>query len=96
MRWRSTGDRTATATIDLGRDAQVSIISLMEEIERGQAVSRYSVDGRGAGDWQRLASGTTIGYRKLDRVATPATIRELRLTVEDAIRKPDRVTIGVY
>ena len=45
--------------------------------------------------WQPLTRGTTVGYRKLDRV-TPVRLRGIRVTIEDAIEVPLSVGIQLY
>jgi len=94
--WRRTGDRTAVAEVDLGRDVQVTVARLEEPIERGQMVARYMLSG--AANGQRLSPlsrGTTIGYAKLDRL-TPVTVRRVRLEIEDAVAPPERVVVRLY
>src|SRR5262249_5413252 len=69
MTWRATADRSSIGEVDLGRTSTVSIIDLREDITRGQIVAQYHVDAAdNDGQWQTIARGTTIGYRKLDRV----------------------------
>jgi alpha-L-fucosidase len=95
LRWRRTGDRSAVAEIDLGRAARVSIADFGEDIAHGQVVARYTFEGRDTGDWQRLSTGTTIGYRKLDRV-DPVSVRYLRLTIDEAVDSPREIALRVY
>ena len=92
--WRVTGTRTAALDIDLGRAALVSMADMREDIARGQAVARYTLAGADTGDWQVLACGTTIGYRKLDRFA-PARVRRVRLSIEDAAATPQPVRLAL-
>jgi alpha-L-fucosidase len=95
LTWRVTGARTAVAEIDLGRIVQATIADLREDIERGQVISRYSLDAFVGDAITHLSSGTTIGYRKLDRFrSTP--VRHLRLTIQDAVARPERVKIALY
>ena len=92
-RWQMTSASTAVAEFDLGRVTPIAIADLREDIEHGQIVSRYTLEGRGdAGDWQTLSQGTTIGYRKLDRFA-PASVRYMRLRVDDAVAAPREVGV---
>jgi hypothetical protein len=42
-----------------------------------------------------LSRGTTIGYRKLDRFA-PVTVQHVRLTVADAMTRPDGVRMRLF
>jgi alpha-L-fucosidase len=80
--WQTTGARSGLLEIALGRSVPVRIIDLREDIARGQVVSGYRVEGQDAGGtWRTLSRGTTIGYRKLDRV-TGAPVRRVRVTIE--------------
>jgi alpha-L-fucosidase len=93
--WRSTGPRSAIGELDLGRSVSLGIVDLREQIEQGQLVARYSVEGNDGGEWRPLAQGTTIGCRKLDR-CTPTAVRRLRLRVDEAVDTPRPVSIGLY
>jgi alpha-L-fucosidase len=57
------------------------VIDLRVDIARGQSVSKYVVEGKVGGVWRTLATGTTVGYRKLDRIA-PVEISEARVAIE--------------
>ena len=93
--FRTTGDRTATIEIDLGRAERIALADLREDIGRGQLVARYTLEGADAdGNWRTLSSGTTIGYRKIDRFA-PATVMKVRLRVDDAIAQPQSISVSL-
>ncbi len=92
---RRDGSRLTGSEVDLGRTVAVGIADLREDITRGQAVARYSLEGTDGGAWQALARGTTIGYRKLDRF-TPVRVRRVRLVIEDAVAPPLPVRIGLH
>src|SRR5262249_53040390 len=84
LRRQTTGDGAGGWELDLGRVAPISIVDLREDISHGQVVARYTVEGRGdSGDWQTISQGTTIGYKKLDRVS-PVSVRYVRLRIDDA------------
>ena len=96
VHWRVTGAHSAAAELDLGRTVTVGISRLEEEVGRGQCVARYAIRGaQDAGEWRDLARGTTVGYRKLDRFE-PATVRRVRVEVQDAVAPPRRLRIGLY
>lgn len=93
-------DRTAEGlpivTVDLGRNVTVSMADLREDIAHGQCIARYTLQGSTDGvAWQTHSSGTTIGYRKLDRFA-PATIRHARVLIREAVAAPRPITLGLY
>ena len=82
-------------TFDLGRSVPIGVIDLRENIARGQVVARYTVEGSDGGEWQTLSRGTTIGCRKLDRIA-PSPVRRVRLRIEEAAGKSEPLTLRLY
>jgi alpha-L-fucosidase len=93
--WRSTGPRSGTVDIDLGRSMSLAIARLEEDIARGQIVARYTLEAQVGDSWRELASGTTIGYCKLDRF-DPVTTRRVRLTISEALEPPTPVVVKLY
>jgi alpha-L-fucosidase len=87
--------RSRTLDVALPAAVTVSITDLREQISRGQAVSQYALFGSDGGEWIRLARGTTIGYRKLDRVE-PVTVTRLRLTIQETDGPPAQVELRAY
>jgi alpha-L-fucosidase len=94
LRWHAR-PRSAVGELDLGHAASIGVVDLAEDIAHGQAVARYRVEGSDGGPWRTLSSGTTIGYRKLDRFP-PVPVRRLRLTIEDAVVAPRPVRIRLF
>ena len=95
MKQRPTGLRSMVAEADLGGVAKVSMIAMREDIEHGQVVARYRLEGELDGAWRPLAQGTTIGCRKIDRFE-PVSIRKVRLVVDETIDLTRPVELGVY
>lgn len=84
--------------VSFPKPATVSIADLREDITAGQVVSRYRLEGAidaSARGWQQLSTGTTIGYRKLDRFA-PMRVYGLRLTVQTVAPLARAVQIRAY
>ncbi|MGH9392947.1 MAG: alpha-L-fucosidase, partial [Terriglobales bacterium] len=80
---------TLTGMADLGGAQRVVVVDLAEQVEQGQRIARYRLDGQGEdGRWQELCSGTTIGVRRLQRLAQPAVVRKLQITLESDIAAP--------
>ena len=70
------------------RPVTVALARLGEDIEHGQRVSRFAVEGADAsGVWRTLATGTTIGYARLLRFA-PASLTRLRVRIDETIGGP--------
>jgi len=93
--WRVTGARSAVLEVDLGRTVDVSVADLREDIVHGQTVARYSLSGTDGEGWRVLSSGTTIGYRKLDRFE-PTSVRRVTLTIDRTLERPRRVSLALY
>jgi alpha-L-fucosidase len=88
----------ATFAADLTRARRpitISIADLREDIARGQVVSKYVVEGLSDAGWRELSSGTTIGYRKLDRF-TPVTVQDARVRVLESLEPGASVTLGLF
>ncbi|MCE9602855.1 MAG: alpha-L-fucosidase [Gemmatimonadetes bacterium] len=93
--WRSTGAHAAELVLELPVAAEVGIVDLREDITAGQRVARYRLDASDGGAWRTIARGTTIGARRLERV-TRRQVRRLRLTVEDAVERPEFVHLSCF
>jgi alpha-L-fucosidase len=84
-----------TITLTLPRPVQFDVVDLQEAIERGQTIARYRVDAWDSGAWQTISRGTTIGHRKLDRVAVTRTDR-VRVVIEAAFGKQEVKRVGLF
>lgn len=94
--FRVTGARSAELIVEVSRIESVSVIRLSEDIRRGQVVAAYRIEGAGSdGLWKPVAKGTTIGYAKLDRLPA-GSVKQLRVTIDDAIAEPERITLKAY
>jgi len=61
----------------------------------GQRIEKYRVDAWGETGWITLASGATIGNKKLDRFRRTQTTR-LRVVLEKSRACPLLSEVGVY
>jgi alpha-L-fucosidase len=78
-----------------GIAARFDVVDLREAIEHGQRVAGYRVEAWSDGRWTAISQGTTIGHRKLDRVAL-TTAEKVRLVITDAVRAPIVAKVGLY
>ena len=58
-------------------------------------VASHGVDALVGGVWQTIATGTTIGHKKLDRVPS-MTVQGIRLRIASSIGAPQIATIAVW
>jgi alpha-L-fucosidase len=98
LRWNQDGPRSASAELDLGRTVELGVVDLREDIARGQIVHSHVVealvDDPLFQGWRPLATGTTIGYRRLHRVEPMAT-RRVRIRIR-TLDTPAPVDVRLY
>ena len=73
------GTSQATVTIDLGKPTAFDRILLAEPIARGQRIREFTVEARVNSQWQSIAKGTTVGYKRILRIK-PITATQIRVT----------------
>ena len=97
VRWQTTGDRQATWSVDLEREAPLAVVDLREDITRGQTIAKHVVEGnREDGSWLTLATGTTIGYRRLHRLPPGVLVRHVRVRIDDAVAPPQKISVRLF
>ena len=94
--WTPAGNlTTGTLEIDLNKSVTFSVSMIKEYTPLGQRVEEYSIEVWDGQDWKTIASGTTIGHKKLDRF--PDTIaRKVRLTIHRSQALPLIRAFGLY
>jgi len=94
--WATDDDvKTPELTVDFGKPTTLSVISLREFLPLGQRVEAFAIDQWSDGAWKEFAKGTSIGNRKLLRVA-PVTTEKIRLRITQSPVCPAISELGVY
>ena len=95
--WWGPPDRQPVAAIELEflSPQRFDVVLLEEAIADGQRVGYYRVEALTGEGWRTVSWGTTIGHRKLDRIA-PVTARRLRLSILHAFAAPRIGRVAVY
>ena len=70
-------------------------VVLGEAIALGQRVSAWTIEAETNGAWSLVASGTTIGTRRIASFA-PVTTSRLRVSITNALACPTITTIAAY
>lgn len=91
------GATTGSIEVDLGGEVPFNVVRTEEMIRLGQRVQEYKIEAWSASsnDWKTLATGTTIGHRKLDRFPQ-VTASKVRLTITKALACPTISGFGVH
>lgn len=91
-------DSTLTPTLTLSFKQPVTFnrVMLQEYIPLGQRVAAFVIEYQGTdGRWQRLAEGTTIGYKRI--LLTPkTTAKSLRISIKRSLACPVLNNIGLF
>lgn len=73
-----------SAVVELDEQMETGVISLQEDISRGQRVERFHVDGLlPDGKWTKIADGTTIGYKRLLKLRRPGRYARIRVVIDE-------------
>jgi len=73
----------------------VTHVVIKEDIRKGHAVRRYTVDGLVNGRWQILAKGMPIGYKRIERFDR-VTVEALRLSIPEYKELPEILQFAAY
>jgi alpha-L-fucosidase len=95
--WWRTSDRTARAEVVLRRPVTPTKVRLEEPIDLGQSVAAYSVHASEDDlTWRVCATGSTIGYARIDMPSSLSRVRRVRVMIEDAVAPPEPIRIQVF
>jgi len=75
--------------------ATFNVAMLQEEISRGQRVEKFVIEALADAKWDTIATGTTIGYKRLIRFPE-VRADEIRLTIVSSRATPHISTFALY
>jgi alpha-L-fucosidase len=81
-------------TMSLAKAATFDRVILREDVRMGQRVAQFDVEAEKDGKWVSIATGTTIGFRRIIPVAQ-TTATALRIQVSDALAAPRMLIPGL-
>lgn len=94
--WRTKGnDSTAVIELNLTKVETFDVLSLQENISVGQRIERFVFEYWDGKDWKEVASGTTVGYKRLLRF-DPVTASKVRLRIAQSRLNPTLSEFGLY
>lgn len=94
--WSAADDaRSAWLEFDLPNAIEFDVICLQEAIAHGQHIANYRLERWHESAWHPIAWGTTIGYKKLERI-DPVRAQRLRLVIEFAYATPRLSQVALY
>lgn len=94
--WAAAGDeRQASLEIAIDSAKKFDRILLQEPVRLGQRIASFDIQILRPQGWQTIASGTSIGYKRLLRI-TPIAGSKVRINIRDANNTPALSNFGLY
>ena len=94
--WAAAADkRQASLEMAIDSTKKFDRILLQEPIKFGQRICSFDIQLLRPGGWQTIASGTSIGYKRLLRI-TAISGSKLRINIRDANNTPALSNFGVF
>lgn len=93
----STNDNITTGSfeINLGKTTTVKYILLQEYIKLGQRVSSFTIEIWKNNEWQKVASATTIGYKRILKI-DPVETNKIRVNITGSKACPVISNVEIY
>lgn len=88
-------DTTTIIEFSLPEPVSFDILSIQENISVGQRIERFAFEYRSGDEWKEVASGSTVGYKRLLRFPK-LRAQKLRLKILSSRSNPALSEIGLY
>ena len=89
------GENAVTLNVKLPEEKTVSHVVVKECIPFSQRIEKYAIDAKVGGEWVEVASGTTVGYKKIAKFDAVKT-DEIRIRILDSRVCPIISFVGIY
>jgi alpha-L-fucosidase len=83
----STSGTGKKITLKLDKRQIINQLVLMEDIEHGERVRAFTIQGKTARGWKDLCKGSCIGHKYIARIAD-MEVSSLRLVVNESLKEP--------
>jgi len=87
--------KTGSVEITLPKKSTVKYVVLQEYIQLGQRIKDFTVDVWKGGSWQQVASATTIGHKRILKIA-PVETDKIKVNFTDSKACPVISNIAIY
>ncbi|WP_422657062.1 alpha-L-fucosidase [Paenibacillus sp. EC2-1] len=95
--WQSSSVQPSTLTFKLNQTVEVDKVLVQEDITQGQQVESFAVDVRKAsGEWEQIATGGVIGYKRVLLLQNAVTGTEFRIRILKARGPVHLEEVGLY
>jgi alpha-L-fucosidase len=90
-----TSGRGQIVELALAKPTVIDHAIVMEQIDAGERVRRYVIEGFVGGKWTELCRGQSIGHKRIERF-TPVEATKIRLRTTESAAEPQIRKLAVY
>ena len=91
------GHTSATFSLNFPSPITFDVVSLQEAVsQRSQRIESYVVEAWKDGEWAVVETQTTVGHKRLLRLASPVTTDKLRIRITGSRLEPTLAELGLY
>lgn len=91
------GQTTPTFTLTFPSARTFDVISLQEAVaQRGQRIEAFAIDAFINGAWAQQTTVTTVGHKRLVKLASPLTTDRLRIRITQSRLEPTLAAISLH
>ena len=90
-----TSGESKKINLKLNGDKVVNYIVLKEDIQHGERVREYIVEGKLNGRWLKISDGSCIGHKRIIKIE-PARYSAVRLNISKALDTPKILSLAAY
>jgi alpha-L-fucosidase len=81
--------------LKMERPTLVNHIIIQEDIEMGERIQKYQIEGRIRGKWKLLCEGESVGHKRIEKFES-VSVDRIRLSVLNAKRSPLIRNLSAY
>lgn len=81
-------ETTGSLEIDLGGMSTIDAFIIQEHVSLGQRIGGYAIDAMVNGLFETVVTGTSLGYKRIDRLSTAIETSRIRLCITQANATP--------
>lgn len=76
-----------TMLLDLNKSQEVNQVIIQEDIEKGERVRQYTVEGLTTNGWVTLCKGESVGHKRIQTFA-PTSVSKVKLVINESVATP--------
>ena len=88
-------EKSGSLEVDLGEKKTINYVIVQEYIKLGQRVKNFTIEVEKNGNWQEVANGTTIGYKRILKLK-PVETQKIRVTFKNSKACPVISNLEIY